>query len=55
MKADIKHQTLTMGTEMVSETSEIFNEMTQLIARKDFTNFSRLEGFRSYVIKAALL
>jgi hypothetical protein len=29
-----------MGTEMVSETSVIFNQLTRLIAREDFMNKS---------------
>jgi len=29
---------LMMGTEMVPETSAVFNELTWLIAREDFTN-----------------
>jgi hypothetical protein len=34
MKSD--HETLMMGTEMVSETSVIFKQLTLLIAREDF-------------------
>jgi hypothetical protein len=39
-----------MGTDMVPETSVIFNQLTRLVAREDFINVSRLESFRSYVI-----
>jgi hypothetical protein len=41
-------QTLMMGTEMVPETSVIFNQLTWLIAREDYINFSRRETFTSY-------
>jgi hypothetical protein len=36
-----------MGTELVPETL-IFNELTQLIVREDFINFSCHESFKSY-------
>jgi hypothetical protein len=37
-----------MGTEMVPEATVIFNQLTWLVARKDFNNFSRHESFTSY-------
>jgi hypothetical protein len=37
------HQTLMMGTQMVPETSVIFNQLTQLVAREDLINFGRLK------------
>jgi hypothetical protein len=40
-----------MGTELVPETSVIFNLLTLLIAREDFINFSRCECFWSYIMK----
>jgi hypothetical protein len=39
---------LMMGTEMVPETSVIFNQLTRLTAWEDFINVSRREGFRSH-------
>jgi hypothetical protein len=38
------------GTEMVSEMSVIFNQMTRLRGLEDFINFSRRESFRLYII-----
>jgi hypothetical protein len=43
-----------MGTEKVLETSVIFNQLTWLIAREDFVNFSHHESFRSYNLKEYL-
>jgi hypothetical protein len=37
------------GTQMVRETSVIFNHMTRLIAQKGFIDARRREGFRSYI------
>jgi hypothetical protein len=38
-----------MGTEMVPETSvSSYNQLTRLIAREDFIEFSRRENFKSY-------
>jgi hypothetical protein len=37
-------------TEMVPETSVIFNQLTRLVAREYFNNFSRRESFRSYIL-----
>jgi hypothetical protein len=34
---------------MVPETSAIFNQLIQLIAREDFINVSRRESLRSYI------
>jgi hypothetical protein len=45
---------LMMGTEMVSETSVIFNQMTWLIARDYFINVGLRENFRSYILKQSL-
>jgi hypothetical protein len=35
-----------MGTEMVPETSVIFNQLKWLTAQEDFMNISRRESFR---------
>jgi hypothetical protein len=40
-----------MGTDIVPETSVMFNQRTQLIAREDLINFSLRESFRSYISK----
>jgi hypothetical protein len=37
-----------MGTEMVPETSVMFNQLARLIAQEDFINFGRHESFISY-------
>jgi hypothetical protein len=37
-----------MGTDMVPETSVIFNQLTRLSDREDFINFSRHESFAPY-------
>jgi hypothetical protein len=34
---------------MVPETAAVFNQLTRLIGREDFINFSRRESFRSYI------
>jgi hypothetical protein len=36
-----------MGTEMVPETLEIFNQLTRLIACEDFIKMSRIKKFRN--------
>jgi hypothetical protein len=42
-------RTLMMGTEMVPETSvSFYNQLTPLIAREYFIEFSRHEKFKSY-------
>jgi hypothetical protein len=43
----LRHQTLMMGTEMVPEKSIIFKQITWLIVREGFFNFSRRDSFRS--------
>jgi hypothetical protein len=40
---------LIMGTEMVPETSAIFNQLTRLIVREDFINVNHRENFGSYL------
>ena len=40
--------TLKMRTQLVLETSEHFSELTQLLAREDFTEFSRCENIKTY-------
>jgi hypothetical protein len=37
------------GTELVPETSVIFNQLTRVMAREDFINVSRRESFTSYI------
>jgi hypothetical protein len=37
-----------LGTEMVPETSVIFNQLTRLVAWEDFIKVSRRESFGSY-------
>jgi hypothetical protein len=44
----MSHQTLMIGTEIVPETSVIFNQLTRLITREDFINFGRCENLRLY-------
>jgi hypothetical protein len=46
------HQTLVMGTQMVPETSVIYNQLTRLMAREQIFNFSRRESVPSYARKA---
>jgi hypothetical protein len=46
---DVEHQILMIGTDMVAETSAIFNQLTRLIAREDFITFSRIESCRSKI------
>jgi hypothetical protein len=49
------HQTLMMEIEMVLEMSVLFNQLTLLIAREDFVDFSRRESFRAYINTFAYL
>jgi hypothetical protein len=37
------------GLDIVPETYVIFNQLTRLIARENFINFSRRKSFRSYI------
>jgi uncharacterized FlaG/YvyC family protein len=39
-----------METQWVSETSEVFKQLTQLSAREDFIQFSRHESLKTYII-----
>jgi hypothetical protein len=39
-----------MGTEMVLQTSVIFNQLTWLVGRENFINVCRRESFRSYIL-----
>jgi hypothetical protein len=47
---DTQIAALMMGTEMVPETSVIFNQLTWLIAQEYFINVSCQESFTSYIV-----
>jgi hypothetical protein len=42
---------LMMEAEMVSETLGFYPQLTRLVAREDFIEFSRRESFKSYILK----